>query len=78
MEQFAVGINEHPESVHMAVVCILSHGSKQSVYGYDGKPIKIDKLLKRLDNQDCPGLRNKPKLILIQACRGSKLLTKFK
>ncbi|KAJ8280328.1 hypothetical protein GJAV_G00053270 [Gymnothorax javanicus] len=71
---------EHSESDSTFVV-IMSHGKKDVICGihYDpdvpGKEsdlFSIDNIFTHLNNQNCPGLRNKPKVILIQACRGDE------
>ncbi|XP_050765384.1 caspase-9 [Gymnogyps californianus] len=61
------------------VVVILSHGCQTShiqfpggVYGTDGKPIPIEKIVNYFDGSNCPSLRGKPKLFFIQACGGEQ------
>lgn len=53
------------------VSIILTHGDDgRVVYGTDGSRLKIDKFLPCFTNENCPQLKNKPKLFFIQACRG--------
>ncbi|XP_068270929.1 caspase-9 [Nyctibius grandis] len=61
------------------VVVILSHGCQTShiqfpggVYGTDGKPIPIEKIVNYFNGSHCPSLRGKPKLFFIQACGGEQ------
>ncbi|NXE82104.1 CASP9 protein, partial [Cochlearius cochlearius] len=61
------------------VVVILSHGCQTShiqfpgsVYGTDGKPIPIEKIVNYFNGSNCPSLRGKPKLFFIQACGGDQ------
>ncbi|XP_009976923.1 PREDICTED: caspase-9, partial [Tauraco erythrolophus] len=61
------------------VVVILSHGCQMShiqfpggVYGTDGKPIAIEKIVNYFNGSRCPSLRGKPKLFFIQACGGEE------
>ncbi|NWU36809.1 CASP9 protein, partial [Hylia prasina] len=61
------------------VVVILSHGCQTShiqfpggVYGTDGKPIPIEKIVNYFNGSSCPSLRGKPKLFFIQACGGEQ------
>ncbi|NXR82110.1 CASP9 protein, partial [Pycnonotus jocosus] len=61
------------------VVVILSHGCQTShiqfpggVYGTDGKPIPIEKIVNYFNGSNCPSLRGKPKLFFIQACGGEQ------
>ncbi|XP_021389475.2 caspase-9 [Lonchura striata] len=61
------------------IVVILSHGCQTShiqfpggVYGTDGKPIPIEKIVNYFNGSSCPSLRGKPKLFFIQACGGEQ------
>ncbi|XP_047450702.1 uncharacterized protein LOC125013841 [Mugil cephalus] len=58
-------------------VVIMSHGKRGLILGvnYDDKHAKkdefpVDNIYKYLDSKTCPALLNKPKIIIIQACRG--------
>ncbi|KAK3593281.1 hypothetical protein CHS0354_012377 [Potamilus streckersoni] len=55
------------------VVCLLSHGEEGCIFGTDGKKIDLDAIFSCFDNQCCEHLRGKPKLFIIQACRGGAL-----
>ncbi|NWX40993.1 CASP9 protein, partial [Steatornis caripensis] len=62
------------------VVVILSHGCQTShiqfpggIYGTDGKPIPIEKIVNYFNGSHCPTLRGKPKLFFIQACGGGEI-----
>ena len=56
------------------VLCILSHGSENKVYGTDGYEssgaIDIREITSWFSASNCPGLAGKPKLFFIQACQG--------
>lgn len=52
------------------LIAVMSHGVEGSFYGRDGQPINIEQMLTLFNNQNCPQLQNKPKIFLIQACRG--------
>ncbi|XP_045715899.1 caspase-9 isoform X2 [Phyllostomus hastatus] len=61
------------------VVVILSHGCQAShlqfpgaVYGVDGGPVSIEKIVNIFNGTGCPSLRGKPKLFFIQACGGDQ------
>ncbi|CAL8332992.1 unnamed protein product [Boreogadus saida] len=56
-------------------VVIMSHGVKGAILGvHHGKGVTdkfpIDDIFKHLDSAHCPQLEGKPKVIIIQACRG--------
>ena len=59
-------------SANAFILCILSHGTKGSVSGVDGKPIDVDKIMSKFDGNNCPALSGKPKVFIIQACQGCK------
>ncbi|NWU72486.1 CASP9 protein, partial [Pterocles burchelli] len=42
------------------------------IYGTDGKPIPIEKIVNYFNGSQCPTLRGKPKLFFIQACGGEQ------
>ncbi|NWR52057.1 CASP6 protein, partial [Regulus satrapa] len=53
-------------------VCVfLSHGEDDHVYAYDDK-INIQKITDMFRGDECPSLVGKPKIFIIQACRGDK------
>ena len=52
------------------VVCILTHGVEGKLYKTDDKLIPVDMVCKFFNGLSCPTLVGKPKLFLIQACRG--------
>lgn len=50
------------------IICVLSHGIKDHVYGSNSIPFEIEKIKKRMVH---PALIGKPKILLVQACQGS-------
>jgi len=52
------------------IVVILTHGTHEYIYGSDGDVVKIQTFIGHLNSANCPALKNKPKLFIIQACRG--------
>ncbi|XP_007459355.1 PREDICTED: caspase-9 isoform X5 [Lipotes vexillifer] len=59
------------------VVVILSHGCQAShlqfpgaVYGMDGDPVSVERIVSLFNGTGCPSLGGKPKLFFIQACGG--------
>ena len=63
---------EHKEA-EAFVLCVMSHGARGVVYGVDGEQLEIDKhIIQMFKGSLCPNLLNKPKVIIIQACQGSK------
>ncbi|KAF4080064.1 hypothetical protein AMELA_G00166160 [Ameiurus melas] len=54
------------------VCCILSHGSIDGVHGTDGAIVSSDDIFGPFGGNSCPSLINKPKVFIIQACRGKE------
>lgn len=53
-------------------LCVfLSHGEKDHIYSFDAK-IEIQALINMFKGDKCPSLVGKPKIFIIQACRGEK------
>lgn len=66
--------NEHRYSDSTFLI-MMSHGGPDGIYGinYDENEedvFPVDKIFHYLNSENCPGLIDKPKIILIQACRG--------
>uniref|UniRef100_A0A3P9CZU3 Uncharacterized protein n=1 Tax=Maylandia zebra TaxID=106582 RepID=A0A3P9CZU3_9CICH len=54
-------------------VTIMSHGDMGIISGTDSKAFKTEEIFQHLNAKNCPALVNKPKIIIIQACRGDQL-----
>jgi len=52
------------------VVCLLSHGEEGYLFGTDGRKLQLDSIFTLFDNSNCKYLIAKPKMFIIQACRG--------
>lgn len=61
------------ETADATVVCLLSHGDDGHIFGSDGERVALDKLFAYFDEVNCPNLHNKPKIFIIQACRGDRV-----
>ena len=64
------------ESVHQDLSCfvlaVMSHGDEGSIVGSDGRHVKITDLTDLLSPKKFPEMKSKPKIVIIQACAGSK------
>lgn len=49
---------------------VLSHGQKEGVLGIDEKLVPVEAIVGIFTPDKCPSLINKPKVFMIQACRG--------
>ncbi|KAM6465603.1 caspase-1-like [Liasis olivaceus] len=75
LENFAAR-EEHKASDGMFVV-LMSHGFQGSLCGVHSKgrqcdSFSINTIFSTFNNKNCPALRGKPKVVIIQACRGEE------
>ena len=54
------------------LVAILTHGDDGNLYGTDNKPIALKNLTELFHGKSCPSLVGKPKIFIVQACRGKE------
>lgn len=75
LEEVLNKINEAADDDHVDadcfVCCFLSHGENDHVYAYDGK-IFIKDMTALFKGDKCKSLVGKPKIFILQACRGDK------
>lgn len=79
-----IDFSKHPKlkDTDSVLVVIMSHGKLGAVLGVDCKePLcdneeqdayEVNNIYKQLSSDKCPALLNKPKIIIIQACRGEE------
>jgi hypothetical protein len=74
-DQMVIQINNYQTTnmkpMDAFVLIILSHGTENAVYSTDGGVVDIFDLIEKFNNENCIGLRGSPKMVFIQACRGS-------
>ncbi|KAL3111865.1 hypothetical protein niasHT_015063 [Heterodera trifolii] len=58
------------EKAHSCVLMIMTHGHYDQIYGVDDRGIDTREFVALLDGDKCPALRDKPKLVFVQACHG--------
>ena len=73
MLQVAVEFAAEDHCEYSVFVCFLmSHGGEcGTLEGVGGRTIRIDDITAEFTSSRCPSLANKPKLFIIQACRGT-------
>ncbi|XP_044178990.1 uncharacterized protein LOC114974816 [Acropora millepora] len=55
------------------VLIIMSHGDDEDcILGVDNKPVSVRALMREFKAEKCPSLKGKPKILIIQTCRGSR------
>lgn len=67
----ALALEDHTK-YDCCVLFFMSHGSKEGIFGTDGKPIRTEEITAWFTVKYCPTLANKPKLFFVQACRGQE------
>ncbi|XP_050966854.1 caspase-8 [Labeo rohita] len=60
------------------VCCVLSHGNEHGILGHEGGICPLNDITSPFDGVNCPTLIGKPKVFLIQACRGPKIQSKVR
>lgn len=82
IDEAVVEFSKHPKlkDTDSVLVVIMSHGKLGNVLGVNSKSEKndneepdefpINNIYQHLGSEKCPALLNKPKIIIIQACRG--------
>jgi hypothetical protein len=63
-------VNWH--DMECVVLIITSHGETNGIYGTDGKLTKLNDMTDIFSSSQCPELKEKPRLVFVQACRGGK------
>ncbi|KAM4552594.1 caspase-3-like [Odontesthes bonariensis] len=63
-------LNKHGDAF---ICCILSHGKKDAVLGIDKEPLNIKQITRTFKGTIQSALTGKPKVFLIQACRGREI-----
>lgn len=79
MDETLVEFSNHPKlrETDSVFVVIMSHGKRGAVLGVnyteeEPDELKLDNIYNHLNAQNCPALVDKPKIIIIQACRGDQ------
>ncbi|KAI3420785.1 Ced-3p [Globodera pallida] len=54
-------------------VVVLSHGEENVLYGVDTNPVDVNEFYETLSAKNCPALAGKPKIFVVQSCRGGRV-----
>lgn len=57
-------------------VVVMSHGGMGTICGTGNHRMEIDRIYERLNSRNCPALKDKPKIVIIQASRGESPLAR--
>uniref|UniRef100_UPI00398F4D5D caspase-14-like n=1 Tax=Pristiophorus japonicus TaxID=55135 RepID=UPI00398F4D5D len=65
--------DEMSAKVSCSFVFIMAHGELGKIFGInDRRGVKLEKIISLFDNANCRALQRKPKVFVIQACRGEE------
>ncbi|XP_004688734.1 PREDICTED: caspase-14 [Condylura cristata] len=72
LEKFQEAIDAREDFVSCAFVVLMAHGLEGYLKGEDEQMVELENLFEVLNNKNCEALRGKPKVYIIQACRGEQ------
>lgn len=71
-----VSLKKYRDDMESRVCCsfvfILAHGKEGQICGSDNADVDLEDIFKMFNNEECPHLQYKPKVFVVQACRGNK------
>ncbi|XP_041128756.1 caspase-14-like [Polyodon spathula] len=70
LREFRDELNGKKENVSCCFVVIMAHGRLGQIVGRDGEAVSLEAVFELFDNKQCSALREKPKVFIVQACRG--------
>ncbi|XP_032315070.1 caspase-14 isoform X1 [Camelus ferus] len=69
---FRDGLNEIKDDIGCCLVTLMSHGEEGFIRMKDGGKVSLEGIFEMFNNKNCPALQEKPKIFIIQACRGER------
>uniref|UniRef100_A0A8C2RXL7 Caspase-14-like n=1 Tax=Capra hircus TaxID=9925 RepID=A0A8C2RXL7_CAPHI len=63
-------LNEIKDNIGCCLVTLMSHGEEGFIKMKDGEKVSLEDIFEMFNNKNCPALQEKPKIFIIQACRG--------
>ncbi|XP_008156071.1 caspase-14 [Eptesicus fuscus] len=72
LEKFQQAIDARKDFVSCAFVVLMAHGLEGQLEGEDEQMVELENLFEVLNNKNCQALRAKPKVYIVQACRGEQ------
>ena len=72
IRSFRDGLNEIKDGVGCCLVTLMSHGEEGFLKMNNGEKVSLESIFEMFNNKNCPALQEKPKIFIIQACRGER------
>ncbi|XP_045435392.1 caspase-14 isoform X1 [Pipistrellus kuhlii] len=72
LTSFRDGLNEIKDEISCCLVTLMSHGEKGYLKIKDDERVSLEEIFEMFNNKNCPALQEKPKIFIIQACRGER------
>ncbi|XP_006898409.1 PREDICTED: caspase-14 [Elephantulus edwardii] len=70
LDKFQQAMDARTDPISCGFVVLMAHGLEGQLKGEDGEMVNLDDLFAVLNNKNCRALRGKPKVYIVQACRG--------
>ncbi|XP_037004188.1 caspase-14-like [Artibeus jamaicensis] len=72
LTSFRDGLNEIKDEISCCLVTLMSHGENGFIKMKDDDKVSLEFIFDMFNNKNCPALHEKPKIFIIQACRGER------
>ncbi|XP_011355710.2 caspase-14-like [Pteropus vampyrus] len=72
LTSFRDGLNGIKNEIGCCLVTLMSHGENGFIKMEDGDRVGLENVFEMFNNKNCPALHEKPKIFIIQACRGER------
>ncbi|XP_074052001.1 caspase-14-like [Macrotis lagotis] len=72
LKEFRDGINGIKDDISCCLVALMAHGGKGFIKTKFNEKVNLSDIYEMFNNVNCPALQEKPKIFLIQACRGDR------
>ncbi|XP_004478130.1 caspase-14 [Dasypus novemcinctus] len=72
LDKFQQAMDARTDPISCGFVVLMAHGREGLLKGEDEQMVKLENLFEVLNNKNCLALRAKPKVYIVQACRGDQ------
>ncbi|XP_001499191.1 caspase-14 isoform X1 [Equus caballus] len=72
LEKFQQAMDAREDLVSCAFVVLMAHGVEGRLKGEDEQMVELESLFEVLNNKNCQALKARPKVYIVQACRGEQ------